>query len=303
MSKREYLPESAEREQTVPSCLGLVVHPARRIDGTLRELRDWAELHAVELVQIRANYDQQRVADEGTAEECDLIVAIGGDGTTLAAIRAGVPKARPVLPVACGSLGILTSVPAAGLIDAIDRFSRADWIPRLLPGLEVTREAQPRLSAINDLAIVRGGVGQVRVAVEVGGQIFARIAGDGCIVSTPVGSSAYALAAGGPVIAPDLDVLLITPLTIHGGSCPPLVVGATSVIRLDATTGFGGARLELDGQVADRVEGPVTISFRRDVATLVGFPDQEPFLAVLRDRQIIIDSPRILAEEADARTR
>jgi NAD+ kinase len=125
------------------------------------------------------------------------------------------------------------------------------------------------------------------------------MAGDGCIVSTPTGSSAYALAAGGPLIEPDLEALLITPLTAHGGSCPPLVVRATSVIRLDATTGFGGARLELDGQVADAVRGPVTISLRRGVATLVGFPDQEPFLTVLRQRQIIADSPRIVAEEAE----
>jgi NAD+ kinase len=298
MSEREYLPESAERQRTTPACIGLVVHPTRKIDAALRELRAWAGLHGAELMQIRATYDQQRVADEGTAEECDLIVAIGGDGTALAAIRAANLNARPVLPVACGSLGILTSVPAPGLVNAIDRFAGGDWIPRLLPGLDITRAGRATLSAINDVAIVRAGVGQVRVAAEVDGQTFARVAGDGCIVSTPLGSSAYALAAGGPLVAPDTDVLLITPLTVHGGSCPPLVVKATSVIRLDATTGFGGARLELDGQVADTVDGPLTISFRRGVATLVGFPDQEPFLAVLRDRRIIIDSPRILAEDA-----
>lgn len=298
MSKPEYLPESVARTQTAPTCLGLVVHPSRPIVGPLGELRRWAEQHRIQIVQLRAAYEQQKVAEQGSAEECDLIVAIGGDGTTLAAIRAGVMASRPVLPVACGSLGILTSVEATGLVDAVERFARGDWTPRVLPALDITRELGPPLIAFNDVAVVRAGVGQVRTTVEVDGQVFARIAGDGCIVSTPVGSSAYALAAGGPLLEPDLEALLITPLTSHGGSSPALVVRSNSVIRLDAKAGFGGARLELDGQVADTVAGPLTISLRPSMATLVAFHDQETFLAVLRQRQIIVDSPRILAEEA-----
>ncbi len=260
MSKPESVPESAERPRTELSRLGLVVHPTRDIDGTLRDLRRWAGMHQAELVQIRATYDQQRVAEEGNVEECDLIVAIGGDGTTLAAIRAAVIGGRPVLPVACGSLGILTSVAEPGLVDAVERFGRGDWAPRELPALDITRELGPPLFAINDVAIVRAGTGQLRVTAEVDGQLFARIAGDGCIVSTPLGSSGYALAAGGPLLEPDLDALLITPLTAHGGASPPLVVGAKSVIRLDPTTGYGGARLELDGQVADKVDEALTVS-------------------------------------------
>jgi NAD+ kinase len=298
MSKREYVPEPAERRRTVPSRVGLVVHPTRDIDDVLSDLGHWAEANQARLVQIRAAYDQQQVAEQGRAEDCDLIVAIGGDGTTLAAIRAGVAARRPVLPVACGSLGILTSLGASQLVEALERFARDDWVPRRLPALDITRDPETPLVAFNDVAIVRDGVGQVRVTAEVDGQLFARIAGDGCIVSTPLGSSAYALAAGGPLIEPDIDALLITPLTVHGGSCPPLVVRAASVIRLDATTGYGGARLELDGQVADKVRGPVTISFRPGVATLVGFSDQQPVIATLRQRGIIADSPRILAEEA-----
>jgi NAD+ kinase len=298
MSKREYIPESAERPRAKLSCLGLVVHPTRSIDGVLRELRHWAGLNQARLVQVRATYDQQHVAEEGDAAECDVIVAIGGDGTTLAAIRAGIVARRPVLPVACGSLGILTSLAVPGLLEAVERFARGDWVPRPLPALDITREPEPPLVAFNDVAIVRAGVGQARVTAEVDGQLFARIAGDGCIVSTPLGSSAYALAAGGPLLDPEMEALLITPLAPHGGSSPPFVVRAGSVVRLDPVMTYGGARLEVDGQVADKVRGPVTISFRAGVATLVGFRDQEPFLAVLRQRQIIIDGPRVLAEEA-----
>jgi len=298
MSERKKVLESNRPVPTVPSRLGLVVHPTRAVDGPLRELRGWAALHDVDLVQVPASSRQQRVAEQGEPEECDLLVAIGGDGTALAAIRAGAMAARPVLAVACGSLGVLTSVPAGGLVDAVERFGRGEWVPRSLPALEVARESGAPVFALNDLAVVRAGQGQVRLAIQLDGDVFARIAGDGCIVSTPIGSSAYALAAGGPLLASDMEAVLVTPLPTHGGSCPSLVVGPGSVIRLDITAGQGGARLEVDGQITDTVAGALTVSFRQAVAVVVTFSDEEPFLAVLRARQIITDSPRIIAEGA-----
>src|SRR5437764_935696 len=121
---------------------------------------------------------------------------------------------------------------------------------------------------------------------------------DLCVVSTPIGSSAYALAAGGPLLTPEADAFLITPLPTHGGSCPPLVVPPTSSVELEVTGGYGGARLEVDGQVVDNEPRGVRIGYRPAVGTLVAFADQEPFLTGLRRRRIITDSPRILAENA-----
>jgi hypothetical protein len=93
------------------------------------------------------------------------------------------------------------------------------------------------------------------------------------------------------------EAFLLTPLPSHGGSCPPLVVGAGSAIRLDVRQGHGGVRLEVDGQAADAPLGPLTVRFRAGAATVVAFRDQERLLAVLRKRQIITDSPRILVED------
>lgn len=124
--------------------------------------------------------------------------------------------------------------------------------------------------------------------------------GDGCLVSSPLGSSAYALAAAGPLLPLDIPASLFTPLLTHGGSGPPVAVGAPSAIRLDATGGHAGARLELDGQVADALVPPIIVRLRAAVATAATFSDREPFLAVLRKRQIIADSPRLLAEDARA---
>lgn len=277
--------------------VGVVVHPARDISEPLRALHGWTGSRGVDVVQIPVAGQHREVAERGNASDCDLIVSIGGDGTTLAAIRAAAVADRPVLGVACGSLGALTTVPADGLWHALDRFSGRDWLPRALPALQIAREDGARLFAINDIVIVRAGEGQIRLTERVDGNLFGRLAGDGCIVSTPIGSSAYALAAGGPLLAPGADAYLLTPLPTHGGSCPALVLGADSELQLDTRAGHGGARLEVDGQVADTRVGALRITFRPAAATLVSFADQEPLLAGLRRRQIITDSPRILAED------
>ncbi|HEY1509942.1 MAG TPA: NAD(+)/NADH kinase [Solirubrobacteraceae bacterium] len=278
--------------------IGLVTHPSRAIDGPLLELREWAARCGVDLVQVYAFCRQKQVAERGDAVDCDLIVSIGGDGTTLAAIHAGVEAGRPVLGVSCGSLGVLTTVAPDGVARALDRFSAGDWVPRLLPALDGTRDGADPVFALNDIALVRVGEGQVRVRAVIDGTLFARVAGDGCVVSTQLGSSAYSLSAGGPLLAPGTHGFVFTPLYPHGGSCPPLVLTPDSELELEITTGFGGVRLEVDGQVVAGGVGQLRIRLCQGVATVVGFSDQEPFVAGLRRRGIIADSPRFIAEDA-----
>jgi len=277
--------------------IGVVPHPARMINGPLRALDAWAEEHGADVVQIAVRGQEQEVAEPGQVADCDLVLAIGGDGTMLAAIRAALGAGRPVLGLACGSLGVLTAIEADGLGTALNRFSGGDWRPRRLPALVVSRDGADELLAFNDIALVRAGIGQVRVTTEVDGVLFSRLAGDGCIVSTPLGSSAYALAAGSALLTPETDAYLLTPLPTHGGSRHPLVISAGSELRLEATPGIGGARLEVDGQIAQTDPPVLTVGLRRDVATLVAFPEQEHLFASLRRRQIIVDSPRILADD------
>jgi len=278
--------------------VGLVLHPSRNVEEPLQALERWAATHRVELIRLEVIGDQQPVGLETVLEACDLVVAIGGDGTTLAAIRAAATADRPVMGVACGSLGVLTTVAANRLTSALERFRVNTWTPRPLPALEIARANGSILLAFNDVVTVRGGQGQVRTTVHLDGVLYARFAGDGWIVSTPVGSSAYALASGGPLLAPGANAFTLTPLPTHGGFCPPLVAGAASQLTLDTAVGYGGARLEIDGQVVDTRIGSVRVSLRPEVATIVDFADDEPMLTGLRRRQLIIDSPRILADDA-----
>jgi NAD kinase len=136
------------------------------------------------------------------------------------------------------------------------------------------------------------------VTVLVDGTLYARVAGDGCVVSTPLGSSAYGMSAGGPLLAPGTNAFAFTPLYAHGGVCPPLVVSSQSELQIVTAPGYGGAKLEVDGQPIDSQVGELTVRLRPAVATVVGFDDQEQFLTGLRRRKIIADSPRFLAEDA-----
>jgi NAD+ kinase len=295
------MPAPVADRQRRTDCVGVVVHPSRNIEGPLQQLRGWAQAHGVTVVQVPVPGQHREVAPTGGVNACDLLVSIGGDGTMLAAIRAGVGAQRPVLGVSCGSLGVLTTIPGDALPAALDRFRAGDWTARILPALSVARPDGPELFALNDVGIVRNGIGQLRVTSWVDGVLHSRLAGDGCIVATALGSSAYSLAAGGPLLAPGTDAYVLTPLPTHGGSKQALVVAAASELVLEVTTGMGGARLEIDGQVAANDPEAVTIRLRPGVATLVGFDDQEPLFASLRRRGIIADSPRIVADSSRRR--
>jgi len=289
---------------------GLVVHPERELERALETLRRWSEQRGVEVVQVPAPGQDRRVAAPGDAAACDAIVALGGDGTTLAALRTGAAAGKPVIGVACGSLGALTAVTADDLSDALDRVATGDWTPRLLPALALDGAGGETLTAVNDVVIVRQGAGQVSADVGVDGERFIRFAGDGLVVATPLGSSAYTLAAGGPVLAPGALGFVLTPLSPHGGCCPPLVAGHASRVTIEVDPGHGGARVELDGRISAQLDphAPrgLELGLLHDHATLVAFGEEESMLGGLRRRRVIIDSPRMLAREerkalADAR--
>jgi NAD+ kinase len=277
--------------------LGLVVHPRREIADALDTVREWASRHRVAVGQIPIHGQSRRVAEPVDVASCDLVLALGGDGTTLAALHAAAPVSRPVLSVACGSIGVLTSVAADRLSSALEQVTRGDWTARALPGLDVVPETGEARVAINDFVAIRDGTGQVITSITVDGELYARTAGDGVVVATPLGSSAYTMAAGGPILAPGTQGMVLMPLAHHGGVAPPLVVGPESEVKLTVEPGYGGGRFEIDGQELPTTAARVTIAQRRDYATMVTLAEEEPLLSKLRRRGLVVDSPRILARD------
>jgi NAD+ kinase len=282
--------------------VALVVHPARPVDGALETLTRWAAAHGVDVVQLAVDGDRHRdVAPLGTVEDGDLVVAVGGDGTVLAALRAAAAKGAPVLGVACGSLGALTAVAAEQLADKLGRVWDGEWTARSLPALSI-RSADGRQEwAANDFVVVRRGAGQLVADVAVDDELYARVAGDGVVVATALGSSAYSMAAGGPVLAAGTAAFVVTPLAMHGGSAPPLVVPGDAVVTVEVRPGFAGFDVEIDGRQRVGEARRFELALHPDKLTLVTFGTAGRGLSGLRERRLITDSPRVLARDDRAR--
>ncbi len=237
------------------------------------------------------------MAPPAEVDAADLVVALGGDGTMLSALRTAAPAGAPVLGVACGSLGALSAVPADEVAAALSRVLAGDWTPRPLPALAIAAPEAAGEWAINDFVIVRRGAGQVIAAVTVDDESYVRLAGDGLVVATALGSSAYSMAAGGPVLAARLPAMVCTPLAMHGGSAPPLVVPAESTVTVDVQPGFAGFDVEIDGRRHATTAQRFRLTLHPGKATLVSFGPAGHGLAALRRRRLIADSPRVLARD------
>jgi NAD+ kinase len=281
--------------------LGLVVHPSRDLSGVLGGLTAWASEHGAAVGQVSMRGQQREVAEPVAVEDCDLLVALGGDGTTLTALHAGAPQSRAVLGIACGSVGALTSVAGDRLGEALDQVDSGAFTEVDVPALEIRGAGETAELAINDLTVIRDGPGQLLVSVAVDGVLYVRVAGDGLVVATALGSSAYTMAAGGPILAPGADGMAITPLAPHGGSSPPLVTGPDSEVDLELDPGHGGVRHEIDGRLASLDGERLAVRQRPAYAKLVQLEGEEARLTGLRRRGLVTDGPRVLVH--DARTR
>jgi NAD+ kinase len=281
-----------------PARIAVVIHPTRPIAASLETLERWAGGHGLEIVQIPAVGGADReVARRGELDAGDLVVALGGDGTVLSALRAAAPQNAPVLGVACGSLGALTAVHADRLEAALERALAGDWTARRLPALAIHPADAPDEWAVNDFVVVRHGAGQLVVDVSVDDELYVRLAGDGLIVASPLGSSAYSMAAGGPLLAQGTLAFVCTPVAMHGGNAPPLVVPATSNVRVEVHPSFAGFEVEIDGHVYPLDALDYGLSLHEEKVTLVSFGELGLGLPGLRKRRLITDSARVLARD------
>ena len=280
---------------TVMQRVGVLVHPTRPVQAAVEVLQRWTEEHGLELVQISSG-EQPSVATPGEVSACDLITALGGDGTVLKALHAAARTGTPVLGVAYGSLGALTALPANELRAGLDRFAAGGWSPEHLAALELGSADGHLAWGINDLVLARRGGTQLLIDVYVGGDLYVRLAGDGIVAATPLGSSAYSMAAGGSLLATGTHAFVCTPLAMHGGCAPPLVVPDTDKVTLEVDRGHSGFRVYVDGFELETEAERFVLSSEQAYATLVSLGDSSNGFPKLRDRGLISDSPRVVGE-------
>jgi NAD+ kinase len=214
----------------------------------------------------------------GEAKGAELVVVLGGDGTLLSQTRRCAGLGLPMLGINLGKLGFLAEfdVPSfaqqAAALLAGDERPATRGISLLRARVRSAGAAEPAFedAALNECVITAGApFRMINIAMSIDGQQGPTIGGDGIIVSSPSGSTAYNVSAGGPIVAPDVEAMIITPIAAHSLSFRPIVVGARSEIALDllqVNTGDGGpgTTLVLDGQVSIPLRRGDRVEVRRD---------------------------------------
>ncbi len=201
------------------------------------------------------------------ARQSDLLLVFGGDGTMLRAARDIAGSNTPMLGVNIGSLGFLTAVPSRDLARALQHLWLGEFTFETRAMIEVTGicSGKPvREAALNDIVISRGALSRlIALDVSADGEIITNYRCDGLIISSPTGSTAYSLAAGGAVVLPSAEVFALTPICPHALSNRSIILPLKSVIKVRAASPRPATLLSVDGQVVANLDAGDEVTIRR----------------------------------------
>lgn len=248
--------------------LGLVLRPEREMSAATQEIADWAERAGVSLVGLenepRLSLQVLRRDGETLAAGCDAVLALGGDGTLLGAMRLAAPHGVPVLGVNLGTLGYLTEGDAAHLAGVLSALSDGAYTVELRCGLGVSAPDPIGVQiAYNDLVLSRvPGRGQAALGLRIDGELLVRYASDGVIAATPQGSTAYAFAAGGPLVSPRARGMIVMPDAPHGLFNRAVVLADGERLGIEILGRSAPVSIERDGQLLGHAEAGAALEIR-----------------------------------------
>lgn len=190
-------------------------------------------------------------------KKCDFAVVFGGDGSIISAARNLSKVSLPVIGVNLGKLGFLAEFSVAELEEHFGHVisGKAPIEKRMILGCQVLRDGREGFnsSAINDVFITAGPpFRMIELNISVDGQLLAGCVSDGLIISTPTGSTAYNLSAGGPIVSPKMEAIVITPICPHSLSFRPIVINANSTVEVVGVRLNKGTTVSIDGQVSSK---------------------------------------------------
>lgn len=198
------------------------------------------------------------------ADHCNIITVLGGDGTMLTAARNVGRRSTPILGINLGKLGFLAEVPVSAIRDTINSILKNNYTVEERMVIEAySPQKKKRFYGMNEIVIDRGASKRV-VALEtyVNDKYLLTYSADGLIVTTPTGSTAYSLAAGGPIIAPESNVIMLNPIAAHTLTARPLIVPDTSTIRVVVKM-ESPVHITADGQVEAFYKTPAEIFIKK----------------------------------------
>jgi NAD+ kinase len=202
-------------------------------------------------------------------QEIDALLTLGGDGTLLRGARLVAGREIPILGINTGKLGFLTAVGVDELERAVERFARGDFRSEARMALDIRAidargVERRRWLALNDVVLHKGGFARVvRLRVTVNGELIGAYAADGIIISTPTGSTAYSLSAGGPVVVSTVESIIVTPISPHTLAIRAVVLPPSVEITVQSDDGPDELLVTVDGQVGTTFAGGETLAVRR----------------------------------------
>jgi NAD+ kinase len=207
------------------------------------------------------------------ATQVDLLVVLGGDGTILSVAGQLGEAIKPIFGINVGSLGFLTCVSSADYRQAVESIAagRISYSERTLLEVVVTNSGQERarMIGLNDAVLSRGELSRlIRLRTSVDGEVLTEFNADGLIVATPTGSTAYSLSAGGPILAPDSGVFVITPICPHVLTNRSIIVNENSRIAVETSEPDYPVYLTVDGREPLRVEAGSVVAIGKTAKSL-----------------------------------
>jgi NAD+ kinase len=237
--------------------VGVLVNPSGECAPQLTQIAAWADAHDIELIDLGTSAEPT-----GRDPGCQLVIALGGDGTILRALQSAMLQHAAVLGINFGHVGFLADTVGHELAAALDAVARGDAVVDERTALVASFETEDphRVVAFNDVVVARQpGHGNARLRIEVGGEPLLAISGDGVVIASPTGSTAYTVGAGGPAVAPSLDAIVLTPLASQGTPLRSLVVDGGDTVRLEIAPASAPLSVEIDGRTIDGLPTSATL--------------------------------------------
>lgn len=276
--------------------VGIVAKPDRpEARGVVPELARWLQARGKQVVLEKETAALVPATTSGVEKaalpgQVEVVVVLGGDGTLLSVARLVGELGVPILGVNLGGLGFLTATTLEELYPALEALfaGQMEVEERMLLTARVRRGGvlSPEYAALNDVVVTKSAVSRIiSLAVAVGGQPATDYRADGLIISTPTGSTAYGLSAGGPIVYPTMDAVVLTPICSHTLTNRPIVLPADLRIDVTLLTENQEVMLTLDGQVGYALTARDTVEARKAPfrVRLLRFP-QKHFFSVLRTK-------------------
>ncbi len=281
-------------------CVGVVVKPNHREAWqTACELSGWLEQRGIDLIGKpheesekfdAPNCGAERVDAEKFQAQADLIVVLGGDGTMISTARLTGDKEVPVLGINYGSLGYLTEFRIEEMFPALEKILEGNYQIDRRVMLDVEHLCDGKKLALgrvlNDVVINKAALARIiEIEVELNNLFVNSFRADGLIVSTPTGSTAYNLSAGGPILFPSMNAVVLTPICPFTLTNRPIVVPDEDEIKIKLKNEIEGVILTLDGQIGHQIKADDRVLIRKSATTFnLVQPSNRNYFDVLRNK-------------------